>query len=216
LNSRMKKLLSLVREKGVLGFLKETVSRIRSFVFSYRPVYIYGISAPPSPNLKARCSLEIHRGTEQNIHHILELMAYMDRSAALQRIKEGFEEEYEPFVAFSEGKVAHVSWLFHPPEVKETLVVFHLHEDQCSIGACLTSPEFRGMNIYPVVLQSILQEVVKRGAKAAFIAAAPSNTASIRGIEKAGFRLIETVRGFRLFGKMFNHHWYAPEKLNGC
>lgn len=211
----MARIKALIKKHGIAGFLKKALRRICSFVFSYRPVYIYGISGPAFHNLEPRCPLEIRKGTEQDTDFILELMSYMDRSVALRRIKEGFKGGNEPFLAFSEGKIAHMSWLFHPPKVKETLVVFHLCEGQCFIGACLTSPEFRGKNIYPVVLQHILRDVFTRGTKAVFIAAAPSNIASMRGVEKAGFHLLKKIRGFMLFGRMFNHHWQGPEEFDG-
>lgn len=206
------KIIKFISEHGFLEFLKSGFRHLRVFVFSYRPVYIYGTSSLPSYSLEPRCPLEIRKGTEQDTNFILELMNYMDHSVALCRIKDEFNQGNKPFLAFSEGKIAHVSWLFHPPKVKETLVVFHLCEGQCSIGACLTSPEFRGRNIYPVVLQYIIKEVFSKNVKKVFIAVAPHNIASTRGIEKAGFVKLKKIRGFILFGKQFNHHWIYREK----
>lgn len=214
----MARIKSLIKKYGIVGFIKKALRRICSFVFSYRPVYIYGISSLPSHNLEPRCPLEIRKGTEQDTDLVLELMnhikhnAYLNpirKRALLHRLKARFDGGNEPFLAFGEGTLAHVSWLFHPPKVKETLLEAHIGNDQRLIGVCLTVPEFRGKNIYPVVLQHILRNVFAQGIKTVFITTSPSNIASIRGIEKVGFRRLKKVRGFILFGKKFNHYWQA-------
>lgn len=68
------------------------------------------------------------------------------------------------------------------------------------IGDCETSAEYRGLNIYPYVINRILQYCKEQGHKKAVIFVAPDNRSSIRGIEKSGFTYLYKVRVFRFLG----------------
>ena len=187
----------------------KVMRRASSFVFDYRPVYLYAISSPPECQVEARCPLEIRKGAPEDIDFIGSGRELVDTDPYLRRLRRRFAMGAEPFLGISEGKLAHSSWLFRPPRVVETNVDLRLSPDQVHIGACWTSTKFRGMNIYPTVLRHIQKYAFARGAKSVFIAAAPENIASTRGIEKAGFVRVKKVSGFVLFGRMWNYRWQA-------
>ncbi len=69
------------------------------------------------------------------------------------------------------------------------------------IGGCSTIEAYRGRGIYPFMLTQILQwhkNHITQPDIAIFVA--PDNIASIKGIEKAGFRFVEHVTIYRLLG----------------
>ncbi len=96
------------------------------------------------------------------------------------------------FLIVSGSDVAHVSWV--SPE-KEASVVDPVCrkldiEDAVYIGPCLTHPSHRGKGYYPFVLRRICGHNFGNGKTKAYICTKVSNTASVSGIEKAGFRKV--------------------------
>lgn len=58
------------------------------------------------------------------------------------------------------------------------------------ISNCFTMPEQRGRGLYVALLQAAAGELSRRGHARLIISCAPENTASWRGIERAGFRRV--------------------------
>jgi ribosomal protein S18 acetylase RimI-like enzyme len=61
-----------------------------------------------------------------------------------------------------------------------------LKEDEAFIHYCETAPEARRNNIYPYVLTKIVDDFKDR--KKIFVSVNAKNVASMKGVEKAGFR----------------------------
>lgn len=74
-----------------------------------------------------------------------------------------------------------------------------LRENEYEIGPCMTTEEYRGLWIYPYVLGICVRALPdgERGEHYMFVS--PDNLSSIRGVEKAGFRVIGHVER-RRFG----------------
>jgi RimJ/RimL family protein N-acetyltransferase len=64
------------------------------------------------------------------------------------------------------------------------------------IACCFTAPAARGRSLYRKALNAELCFLRDRGYKRAVIETEPENTASRKGIEAAGFRLIRSVRAW--------------------
>lgn len=196
-----------MHKEGLFKFLKKCCTRLRCSVFSYHPLYLYATDNFQQRNLQAKCPIEIRKGSLKDIDLIIELLGYLEESFAQKRAENAFNKGAEPFLVFSEDRLTHVSWLWYHPGIREQLVNVKLKANEGHIATCYTAPDFRGNNIYPVVLQHILKYAANKNMSRVYISSAPKNVASIRGIEKAGFTKISTIRGFRLFGKMFNIDW---------
>jgi len=204
------KKLKLYKQKhGTLRLVKKIISRIFSFVFSYRPLYIYGIICETRTKVQAHCPLEIRNGGHEDIDLFVDFFDNWDEQSTRKYIQYHFDNGGKSFLAFSGHKLVHCCWLFYHPGFKEELAHIHLKEQEAHIASAYTSPEFRGRNIYPVILQHILKCAAKENIKRAYITSLTKNTASNRGIEKVGFSRLGKIHGFKLFGKMFNHHWYS-------
>ena len=99
-----------------------------------------------------------------------------------------------------DGREAHSSWLNWSARLPRQ---FGFDGEAPVIEDCSTAEAFRGRGLYPQVLQHIAKEVaVTTKVRSIYVLVAPDNHASIRGIEKVGFKQEARLRGLRVAGIM--------------
>lgn len=76
------------------------------------------------------------------------------------------------------------------------------------ISNCFTEPAWRGQGLYPRLLRASCRHLAAQGYLRAVITCAPDNLASVRGIEKAGFRRVKT-----LYSLIFFARWIAVQRV---
>lgn len=105
------------------------------------------------------------------------------------------------YYAYLNEAVVHRSWVQFGPGIAqcELGVMFRLEAGDSYVHHSKTYPNARGQGIYMAVLSQISHDMRVEG-RNVFIATVQSNPASIRGIEKAGFRLLRRVRSIICFG----------------
>jgi ribosomal protein S18 acetylase RimI-like enzyme len=67
---------------------------------------------------------------------------------------------------------------------------------------CVTLPAYRGQGLYPQLLRASCLRLAAQGHRRAIITCAPDNIASMRGIEKAGFHRVKTLRSLILLARV--------------
>lgn len=87
------------------------------------------------------------------------------------------------YVQDRDGRMAHYSYVL--PKIP-TFPFMGRHD--LEIGPCVTDDAYRGRGIYPAVLRAIRAR--RTDARRLWVMAEAENTPSLRGIEKAGFRLV--------------------------
>ena len=101
------------------------------------------------------------------------------------------------------GKFVHRSFLYDKVNLLKLL-----GKRGPAIGNCVTDNAYRGQSIYPKMIYRIATEQLKNGKNEVFIIVNADNTASIRGIEKAGFEMYASVKAKRFlmfyFDKQIN------------
>lgn len=197
---------------GTLGLLKKALP----FLFSCVPLNFYSISRLPQNKIRPKCPVDIRKGSIDDIQIIIDLLGTDDPEIITGQIKHLFNTGGELFLAFSENTLVHVARLRHYPGVLKTHPferdpLIKIRNDEVYIGHCETRSNFRGMNIYPAVLQHIVKLAFEDGKKRCFISSAPWGIVSIKGIEKAGLSFVGQKRRFRIFGKIFNSLWSSSE-----
>lgn len=114
------------------------------------------------------------------------------RMAALQarplgEIARRFAAGHRAYVASYEGQAAAFGWVAtRVAAIGELGATVALGANERYLWNFVTLPQFRGLGIYPRLLQAIMR-IESRGADTFWIAYAPENRASAAGIHKAGF-----------------------------
>jgi hypothetical protein len=88
-----------------------------------------------------------------------------------------------------DGKLAHLAWLVDAAQDARLPVRnAKLHEGEREITHCVTARAFRGKGLYPIAIAQLCGRAASVGAERVMMITGRDNTASQRGIEKAGFR----------------------------
>ena len=97
------------------------------------------------------------------------------------------------YAVFDKEKIVHTSWIFRNKLLAKQLG----NNNALTIGDSVTAEAYRGMGIYPAVLSNIAQHFENYQL---IIFTEPANTASQKGILKAGFTKLYRFKLIRLLG----------------
>lgn len=102
------------------------------------------------------------------------------------------------YVVFCFGEIVHESWVcFDAPVPSQYGFDFRLPV----IDRSFTQKLYRGKSIFPFTLNYIVHDLQSRRiSNGVYVLVSPTNHASIRGIQKAGFELLAHLQGKRLLG----------------
>lgn len=107
-------------------------------------------------------------------------------------------------VVLHEGRIASYCWVaLKKAKIGEIGREIHLREGEVYLYDAMTFPAFRGKGFYPAILSHILRYVQEEGFQRALIFTLRSNQASVRGIEKCGFRLFQRITLIQFLGLSF-------------
>jgi GNAT superfamily N-acetyltransferase len=94
------------------------------------------------------------------------------------------------YALYWRGELAHLASLVTSrQDARLPLRLIRLREGEAEIAVCLTMPAFRGRGLYPYVIRRLCRIAAQEGIERVLMTTMTGNTASRRGIEKAGFRL---------------------------
>lgn len=96
------------------------------------------------------------------------------------------------FFVMDKNILVHESYLF-----KKVFLLKSINESGPVIGDCYTNKAFRGQSIYPIVINSIAKKLLTNDYKKVFVIVNQSNMSSIKGIEKAGFSKLASIKATR-------------------
>jgi len=119
------------------------------------------------------------------------LFAFEDIGYKIQQ--ENVNGNKKKFFIVDNEKTIHQSFLF-----RKLFLLRIINKKGPAIGECVTIPEYKGKSIYPFVINYIArEELTKNNQKEVFIIVNTDNISSIKGIEKAGFRLRTKIKAKR-------------------
>jgi CelD/BcsL family acetyltransferase involved in cellulose biosynthesis len=187
--AKLERIRKSVRERGFARTLFWLIRKLRDVVWSRTEVLFYEGSRP-SPSHPGEWELQplnLNQLAAAAEHYSDDpTLAYILRSA--QRLRDG---KAEGFVLIdSEGKPVHFAWT----TAFEGLFLAELNAkveapspDAVLLFDCWTPESMRGRGLYAHAI-GLIADRVRSAGKRPWIFSAATNTASIRGIEKAGFQ----------------------------
>jgi len=104
------------------------------------------------------------------------------------------------FVGRINNKIASAAWVIDYCYIETYF--FPVSSDAAVIYRCAVAPNRRGRNLYAKTLRYVTQQMGEKGKKVLFIDCWDYNYPSIKGIQKAGFRLLG-YSGYGLKGHVF-------------
>jgi CelD/BcsL family acetyltransferase involved in cellulose biosynthesis len=189
LTAKLERIRKSMRDRGFARTLFWLIGKLRDTVWSRTEVFFYEGSRP-SPSHPGEWDLQplnlnqLAAAAEQ--YEDDPTLAYILRSA--QRLRDG---KAEGFVLIdSEGKPVHFAWTtafegFFLAELNAPVEA--PSPDAVLLFDCWTPESIRGRGLYARAI-GLIADRVRSAGKRPWIFSAATNTASIRGIEKAGFQ----------------------------
>ncbi len=114
------------------------------------------------------------------------------------------------WTAQNEQRIVSYCWATgHPVEIGEVRCVIRPRPDEIYLYDAFTFEPYRGRSLYPAVLHHILTGSRDAGLRRALIFVMSDNTASIRGVQKAGFKEFQRVTYATMMG--FGRYTYEPQ-----
>ena len=108
-----------------------------------------------------------------------------------------------------DNRIVSYCWATRDPvEIGEIRCRIHPRVDEIYFYDAFTFPEYRGRNLYPALLQRMLEHSREVGLRRALIFVLSDNMASIRGVEKAGFKEFQRVTYCTFLG--LGRYLYRP------
>lgn len=163
------------------------------------------LRAPAAPACPARLAVEYHQidatvwAQQHHSTHLPERHLYAARFA---------RGEHFWTVQQADVILAYCWATQEPVEIGELRCVVSPRADEIYLYDAFTFPESRGQNLYPALLQRVLDASRQAGLRRALIFVMSDNVASIRGVQKAGFREFQRVTCQHIFG--FARYAYQP------
>jgi len=127
----------------------------------------------------------------------------IEQPSGLDKIDRRLTADRIAYVVFYAGEIVHENWISF-----DTLLPSQFGFDSRIpvVGHGFTKPQYRGKGICPYALSYLLTDMIDRNiSRNAYTIVSPTNNASIRAVEKAGFERVAQLKGVRVLGGMFIH-----------
>jgi GNAT superfamily N-acetyltransferase len=150
----------------------------------------------PLPALRPRSHIFVRRATEEDFSRF-RAMPYPFKRHAEFRDKFGIDQCY---VALIRDEVANICWVYYPHEQDRHPTPFrHLKPDEAALANSVTLPEFRGLGVFPAMLQTLFIKLRDEGYRYCYGYVDARNDTSQISLRHAGYSPVGKSWRVRLF-----------------
>jgi RimJ/RimL family protein N-acetyltransferase len=168
---------------------------MRDSLLKNDPILVYGLNLSKLSETTMRNStISVRPG---RIEDLEESRKSMDGPLPWEFQCDQYDGVKDFFVACEGKQIRHISWIYHHDDPNRIL---RLDQKDAEIKYCLTLPGFRGQGLYPRVLEAVAHHLRSKGANNVFICVHEENRSSVKGIEKAGFKRVGSLRLRKVMG----------------
>lgn len=192
--------------RGMYGwkFILKILQRLFSKIFILSRSYLFAVTKPAEVSVEPKCPIQIRKASEKDIWLVASFYGCEEGSDERKEIVEALQAGDECFLMFEGLNVVHCSWLRRGRPIGiglKQLYQLDLGAGEACVYHSKTSPVYRGLNFYPAMLLHIQKQFFARKGEKIYICCGVENIASVKGIQKAGFSFVKTIRAVRLFGR---------------
>lgn len=191
----VRSVLIFVKHHNWLELSRRIWIALTKWLFENRSLFIMKLPAEKAE--KPDPSLEIKQLALSDIDQMLGVM-YLSRADICRRFGRGDR----CFAVMNGAEIAAYFWaLFGDWHINELFLEFKLKPNQAWFINAVTITSARGKGYYPNIIRHMSRTLASEGYDEFFINAEERNHASVRGIEKAGFKKIAKVQMKKLLSK---------------
>lgn len=197
--------LRYIKEEGLKPFLSRILRIAFSPLFRYRKEVFYIRNLSDSVMVKMpELQLVFDEASLADVEDLQKIM-YLGN----QQIKKWLLNGKRCFVTKAAGKIIHYSWVsFEEGYVDVIDKTIKLRNNMVYIHNCRTLTAYRGLGIFPFVLNKISEYLRSEGIRTAIICAGADNYPSIRSFEKGGFKRVGEVTYLKVLW-WFRYKYYG-------
>lgn len=195
----IKRLRLLLISHGFIGLIEFILSRLIRVTHEsiYQRMNDKMIKKPQSIGLMSGWKLHIIDRTnfeEKNNIALLESLYHGEIETYINGIKAD-----SILFAVTDGKIViHTSFVQFKTRYKNLI---HEENETPLIGNCWTKSRYRGKGLYSRTITLAVDNLFKKNYQRVIISCASNNIASIKGIEKANFQLVQKLKSYILLNK---------------
>ncbi len=173
-------------------------------------VYLYRITKEqPAGTFSLPVGIQVSLMTADQIS----LLRLLRPSLSVPEMQKRFQNGDLCYGAFRGEELVHCTWVQSSGRhrILRAGLRKEVRPSQFWIYECWTSETARGLGIYPYVVSRAVRDQFERGLNQGWIYTTPHNLASQRGITKAGFQHVQTLRSIRIAGRYIAVSSKLPE-----
>jgi len=186
-----------------IAFAKANLKRLLPFgrisigsVIDINKLVLFGCTPGEVPSIKSRADLNIRKITAEELSALAYDCGRFADQARLYYVKRGIDTAYGVYL---NEELVHMSWVYTAAEYsKEPFRRLALEDREVEIVNCFTLDRCRGLGIYPYMIQFLSNLQFQNGVERVYMMANHKNTASQRGIIKAGLKVLGRVTYIRI------------------
>jgi RimJ/RimL family protein N-acetyltransferase len=175
--------------------LNEIMALMKKSLFRDEPILVYSVNVSQieEKQWKEKDIMGVRKGDALE----LEQLSSQFRPVPWEFQCHHYDRVKDFFIVYDNDGIQHISWIYYKGDPNRIL---SLGTQDAEIKYSLTLPPFRGRGLYPKALKAVVRYLAQQGLHRVFISVQEDNQASIRGIEKAGFKLVGEIRLRKLAG----------------
>jgi hypothetical protein len=190
---KIKKVGIFIKKEGFIKFMKKIFEKL---IYGRKIFVLFLSDLKDEEKIKPKIKVVFKKVDPTEIKKLPEV-GYL----SFDEFEDRFNQGKECFVFLDGGKVVHYSWVtYEEMDISELRMEIPLDKNAACIFDCYTSKKFRGLSLYPSMLCEIKDYLKKRNFENCYIYSDLENAASIRGIEKAGFKKFNFLKYLNLLG----------------
>lgn len=186
----------IMRKRGIKSLFKEFIN----YLFKYQKRYIFHKDVRDfdecTPKIKNLSFKIIY--TKKELYDLLKKGLTIDPPFDINNFEKRLDQHQIGFCVFIKKELAHHSWIvMDNNEIELPLNIDSVEE--AFVWGVVTSPQYRGLGLYPYTLLKICEFLKEKGKLRAILTSLKDNIPAIRAVTKVDFKVCGELYYLKVF-----------------